>query len=711
MKRIWFAAFLIVPQLCTAMCHGQAVISFGGIRSGQDESADYDGPVDGRVIGKVWHTRVPFHESFQYLNQLREELEMPQSPLIMMMPAKMALGPGALKKPVDDSAPEMKGTLFFLQTVPVPSLNNPISFELIGDQADFAKRMLAQKNAMGAASELIGGDDRYEVKLNFGKMIAAAAPPDGSDKGGADGEGKPQVRSFAITIQADVGSGDPDSKSAPPNFKPRQSISTFYRYVDGIMYSSSTSALHKIELPNRKSLLLNEEEATNDLYADFDFREIPIELKRAFWTTLEATASTWLQKFDNEATGDYSFRRAIGEGRLELLKAALFDIDRLRFSLNLSTDGVAPIVSKLKVTARENSPFALALEVLGRSSSQLDVLRDDSSPLVVSSTVNLPEWSKPFAVGFVDSLRLKLREAAGGDDGAGVLIDDVMLPVQASVAAGQFDSAVCLRGDTKTGLVLAAGVRMVDAERFLPSLESLLLVNAADQRLHVSRSRIDDYTVVTMRADSVPIPRTQTESSAPEMPLNVHLAATGSWLWITVGGLGASATDDDPDRALSVLTELVQGSHANLSRQGEAIPLMVRFRLDQWLGETPDGLSRVPQMLLTELERWVSKETTPQKMVMSINGAKVEQAKPEAAKFTSFAAKVFRPESSELDLRVRTASRELVVDATVGIGIIKFFAAQYLDSQNRMFSGMPMQFKMTPGAGGGKGVQTIRIGR
>ena len=39
---------------------------------GQD--AQPEGLVDGRIVGRVWHTKVPFSESFQYLQKLREEL-------------------------------------------------------------------------------------------------------------------------------------------------------------------------------------------------------------------------------------------------------------------------------------------------------------------------------------------------------------------------------------------------------------------------------------------------------------------------------------------------------------------------------------------------------------------------------------------------------------------------------------------------------------
>ncbi len=138
------------------------------------------------------------------------------------------------------------------------------------------------------------------------------------------------------------------------------------------------------------------------------------------------------------------------------------------------------------------------------------------------------------------------------------------------------------------------------------------------------------------------------------------------------------------------------------------MPLLVRFRLNKWLGDTDDQLSKVPQQLLTRLERWVGKATTPQ-MSISINRSDVNQAAADSDEFTSYAAKVFRPENSELELKVRTASRELVVDASVGTAPVKFGIAQFLDSQNRMFKGMSFEFG-PGGPGGDSGSRTIKIG-
>ena len=655
-------------------------------------------PAEGRVIGKIWHTKVRFDQGFQYMNKVREELEIPQSPIMMVMtPPGVNMSTGGLRRRSAAAEVEMKGTLLFLETKPAISLSNPISFELIGSEEDFRNYVQDQKDVMGPAAELIGEGDRFELKLDLEKLSALGPgdlhPSDGEET--ADGEPRVQ-RTFAIAITTDVNTGDapaegPDAASGPA--MPR-GMSTYYRYLDGIMYSGRSATVHQVDLPTRDSLKLSDEDATNDLYADFDFKEVPTDLKRAFWSAVENQASVWLQRFDDEAAGDYSLRRAIAEGRLELLKTVLFDVDRAWFSMNLSEDDVQPIVAKLRIQARENSMLAGTLDVLSNSHSQLSVLQDDQSPLVISSTITLPEYLRPFSTAFVNSFAMKLKEAASETPGADILVDDLITPLQESAAAGLLDSAVCLRGSVETGFIPCGGMRLENAEQFVSSLEALLQVSSANQRLSVTHDQIGDYRMVSIRAEQATIP-----IAGSTVPVQLNLAATGSWLWFTVGG----------ESAVQSLEELVTNNTKNLERSDQATPLLVRFRLNKWLGETNDELSKVPQQLLTALERWVGKATTP-RMSFNINGSDVKQPNSDSDAFTSYAAKVFKPESSELELKVRTASREMVVDLFVGTALVKFGIAQFLESQNRMFKGMNFEFAPGSGAPGSSGSRTIKIG-
>ncbi|MCA9034312.1 MAG: hypothetical protein KDA91_04230 [Planctomycetaceae bacterium] len=663
--------------------------------SAQDD--DDSGPLAGHIVGKVWHTGVPFESSFSYLQDLRKELGMPDSPMVFMAP-RVSLGPGTFAKSAPgkkETPTAVKGTLFVLQTLPQLSLNNPVSFSFVGDEQEFKRRLDADVAARGPATELIGEGDRYEVRINLDRLMAADKQASNAED--SDGE-TPKVRSFSIMIQADTSVG---GNGKPPKLaKPLKAISTFYRYFEGVMYASSSRLLYSLDLPNQDELKLAEEPSRHDLYADFDLREVPLELKRGFWATLESSASTLLQRYDNEQQSDYALRRVLGEGKLELLRAAMFDVDRALFSLSLSPDGVEPVVSQLKIFARENSLLAQSFAAMSRGNSQLSVLKSDDAPFVLATTVQLPDWIRPFAGTFADSVRMKLRVAAGGDDGAGILVDNLMQPITDSVQSGILDAACSLQGSMEEGIVIAGGVRLLDAEHFLTSLESLLLVHSDPSQISVSRSLLGDYQVVSIRSPMTKIPGLK---SSPTV--NLHLVATGSWLWIASGGdaLPTSLLDDP---ALQFLGSLVNSDVETRERAGEAIPLLVRFRLDKWLGESDQQFNQIPQELLTQLERWISRVTSPKVIAITMNGKAMNQPDPQKTEFKSYAKKVFSSQNSQLEIVARAAGQELMIDATVGTGVAKFFAAQYIESQNRMFSGMSFDFQMPQG---GKKSQRVRI--
>ena len=116
------------------------VIIVAGIRQtchAQEGDAESAVRPEGRVVGKVWHTRIDFAQSCQFMRNVSEELGIPQSPLIMMggpgrigMAMNTLRGPGAVRATqvtTADSAAEpeivdVKGTLFLLQTRPTVNL-------------------------------------------------------------------------------------------------------------------------------------------------------------------------------------------------------------------------------------------------------------------------------------------------------------------------------------------------------------------------------------------------------------------------------------------------------------------------------------------------------------------------------------------------------------------------------------------------------------
>ena len=655
-------------------------------------SAQEDEIVAGRVVGKIWHSQLNMGDSFDFMRKVQKAIGLEKgSPVLMMPPGTGRFGPPTIsigRTEADAPPPKVKGTILFLQTEPTPNLDASFAFESVGSHKEFLRRVRKLADRLGPSAELTGEEDRFELKLHL-KYFVSEPPPE-TDENPEGGER--QVRAFSIVIQAE-GIGNQLGGAERP--APPQSISTYYRYVDGIMYASHHEIMQHVDLPSADQLQIDDQSAQNDLHADFDLSEIPIELKRAFWNALEASAGTWLQRFDNEALGEYSLRRSLGEGRLEIIRAGLFDVERVRFSLKLPQENETHVDARLVVTARDNSRLAQTLEQAGRQKSQLNALRDEEAPFALSSSLLVPEWAAPVATMIVESLRLRLRETVDNDGALSVLIDDLMKPLKAAVESRAFDAAVSISGDTTDGMVLRAGLRLPDAEQFLSSLETTLNV-LPSQKFRASPITVGDYRGITVQTDE---PLNAGEHLS--VPVQMHLAATGSWLWITFGG----------EPAVAALADLVDQSENQFTERSEGVPLRIQFHLSRWLGDTHDEYSAVPQQALGQFERWLADVTKPrfQMVSMKVNGEAVSIGGEKDGDFTSYAGKLLTPENSDLDVAVRTFGRELTLDASVGTGVIYFAAAQYVAAQANMFRNMPIIFNSSDGEQPGRA--QIRIGR
>lgn len=672
-----------------SVCVLSALILFLEPLLAQDTAPSPETLASGRIIGKVWYTGVRPEDSFGYLQKVREELQMPQPPILintvgrsmsgLMGPRIFRSKPSAAGQLDDNPAARLSGVLFVLETRPEVTLQNPVSFELCESLEQFTELVKQQHSMMGPMGELDGADDRYTLTLNLRKLQNLQPPP-------APGDGTQETRSISVVIAV---SPTATPGAAPPEIAPA-SIKTCFRYHDGVMYSSRSNALFSLTLPERQSLQLDDENASLDLFADFDLSQIPADFRRAFRTALESQVSVFLQRFDSEQAGQYALRRVLAEGRFELLKSALFDIDRARFSLQLSPAPGQPVVSRLRIQARPGTPLASGLALISSRSSQLSSLHDDRSPMLVAGTLAIPELLRPFASALVQSAALRLQETSGDSPSAPVIIQDIAQSLQQTIDSGVLDAAVCLRGSVKDGLIPCAALRLESAETFLNALDLLLQITGAREYVTVKPGTAGNYRMLSISAEETPVP-----FAGGALPLRLHLAATGSWLWMTLG----------EDRAVSQLKELTAASDESLSQNGRAVPLRIRMNLDGWLGEAADPLSEVPSRWLQTLERWLQVATAP-RIAFSINGTAAENATAGTDKFNSFAAKALTPGDASLDFSIRTAESELLMEAEFGRGIARLAVAQFLDAQSRMFEGVQLQF----GSADGKGTFKLQLG-
>ncbi|MFM7058249.1 MAG: hypothetical protein ACKO2P_15130 [Planctomycetota bacterium] len=660
-----------------------ALVLCSGLLAAQETEPAPEVLSSGRVIGKVWYTGVRPEDSFAWMQKVREELDMPQPPIMINAVGRRMSGLMGTRvfqsrradsaQPEEKPARQLSGVLFVLETRPEVTLQNPVSFDLCESRERFTELVNEQHSMMGPLGELEGAEDQYTLTLNLRSITAPQPAP-------SPGDGD-QVTSVSVVIAV---SPPATPGEAPPQLAPT-AIKTYFRYHDGVMYSSRSNALFSLTLPDRQSLQLEDEHAALDLFADFDLSQIPADFRQAFRSALESQVSVFLQRFDSEEAGQYALRRALAEGRFELLKSALFDIDRARFSLQLSPAPGQPVVSRLRIQARPGTPLASGLALISSRSSQLSSLHDDRSPLLVSGTLAIPELLRPFASVLLQSAALRLGEISGDNPSAPVIIEDLTQALQQTIDSGVLDAAVCLRGNVQDGLVPCAALRLESAETFLNALDLLLQITKARDYITVRPGTAGNYRMLSLSAEETPVP-----FADGALPLQLHLAATGSWLWMTLG----------EDRAVTQLKELTDASEQALSQNGRAVPFRVRMNLDGWLGKAADPLSEVPARWLQTLERWLQVATAP-KMAFSINGQAAETTSVQADKFNSFASKALTPGDATLDFSVRTAESELLVEAEFGRGLARLAVAQFLDAQSRMFEGVKIQFSSPDGKGNG----------
>lgn len=643
----------------------------------------------GRVFGTIWHSRVQLQDGFRYLNGVREELGLKQPGLMMfggsgirglsaaggMRRIGVSAGFGGSGPRLLNSAgpaeaqPEVRGTLLFLQLQPEVSMNTTIAFESCPSLEEFEARVRQQARQMGPAAELIGAEERYEINLDFSRLKSSLTPVPQFPDGDKDPDGGKPQQVVRMSIVMSAGSGGEISAKGGNEFKLPPSISTYFRYQDGMLFSSQTAALQTLELPAAETLQPDEEVVSEDIAAELDFTRIPREFKQSFWTELERQASVFLQQWDNEAPGEYSLRRVIAQGRLEVLRRVMFDLDRVRFQLSFSDGGEVPIASQLRLTARENSVLAAFLQAISNRGTQLTVLQEEESPLVVASTLAIPDSLRPFLGAFVASLNTRVGEYATDLPAAQVLVAELADSLQRTVETGFVDAAVSLRGTVADGLIPCGGVRLESAEKFVDSLELLLQVLDSERQLIVSRSGEED-DVVSIRVSPLQIP-----FAKEKLPLQLNLVGRGNWLWMTVG-----------DReAVDLLESLVYESEESLDITGRGTPLLVRMKLNHWLGETDDPLSSLPAALIRAAEELIQERSQP-RMMISLNGEDVSmKAESDKTELNSLAEKSLQPHQSDLELTVRSANRELLVELTAGAGLPRLAAGQYLQAQSRVF--------------------------
>ena len=655
----------------------------------------------GEPFAKVWYAKnVNMGQFMGYMQQAGKDLGIKQNGLFMMA------GPMLSRAvPMNQSGhDEMKGVLWYLVTKPESSFAS-VSFQKVADEKEFHKIVLQQSQRYGDMAKLTGGDDKYAVRVSFKNVSFSSVGTDPSKL--SKGEKGTGVRlGVAISISSDGSS--PNIKEISPDAMKQMQIDipdqvTYYRFYDGVMYTSSAPALNEAKLPKLGDVKISRENSQQDIFADVDFTKIPKDLKETAWNTFRTQAGTYLQKYDNEADEEYSIRRAFGEGRMDLVKAAIFDIDHAKFAFRAAS-GDEPIQASLRIEARKGSELAGQLKDLNDQKGRLASLNNEQSPLLVSSTFTIPEWARKSLRSSFDAAKLKLSQSIL-DPSLQKSLADVFEPLQESIKDAKGDAAVALQGTMTDGIALVGAVRVNDAPRVADGLENLMAFRAtvdATRGFDISTlSGITGLTndaaatsslkVISLSENAVRLPL------GPEgttIPVTLHITTVGTYVWFAIG---------NQDAKKHLQNSIQENINVPAGRRA-AQPLLVRFELNKWLGaddadDDSTTFNRLPELALQQFERIMQG--------VLASAIRIGPKKKAAGKFTSYAAKALETGNGELELGVTSSDTHLNVDLTVDKGVAHIVMAQVIEAQNRMFSGMNFSIQQSTSKDGAK---TIRLG-
>ena len=615
------------------------------------------------------------------MQQVSKELEIKQSPFMMIPPGAGDIA-GPAMSGLGAKQQELKGILVYLAKglIPIPAT---VNFKRVADEKEFRKQVLAAKAVWGDNAELIGKGTKYEVKADL-SQLANFSPPKPGDSDASDDDEKSEGGGTraVIAFSARVGTGDSeagaDLSELAEDMAPL-SISTFYRFQNGIMFDSDAPELHDMRLPKVEDLTLKREQDSLDLYADVDLSQVPQAYKEVFWNAIKIKANAFLQKYDEEPDEEYAVRKASGQFSMELTRAAILEVDRIRMSLTF-VKGEEPLNLDLVVDARKNSNLAKQLGAVSRGVSGFNSLRKKKSPLTIASAWQMPENFRNMAKAAFGKGKLQLEEQLASEADGLLAVEEMFEVLAETVDAGAADAIVKLGGDPETGFALYGGLRVKGADLLAKNLSTALngLPAAPENQIHVTRE--DDRDFLSFRLDELYLPGEENK----QLPAQLHFTVANSCLWFSVGGPTSF------DVLKSVLTEAEENRS---DRDAPAAPFVLDLHLSDWLKsaetEAANEFSEVPMQSLQRFEQAMHRTFAEQfSFSASIPGL---ESKSKMEFRDSYLKKAIEDGQDDLHVEIDTSPKSVRAKVQVGEGIIKFVVARFLEVQSRAMENMNFQ--------------------
>ncbi|MFK7818618.1 MAG: hypothetical protein AB8G99_07860 [Planctomycetaceae bacterium] len=604
-----------------------------------------------RVFSKVPLVRMWFSMDetgvMNYMTDLMEEYEVESS----FVSGQLRAGRRIASEP-----PELQGMMVFMAKGLIPAAVQ-MQFRTVKDRAEFKDAIFKVKTQLGAAAELSGSGDHYQLDLDFSKGI----PVFGAGEEGDD-ETEPKMINFPGMDQIQ------NNPAALASMKQTM----HFRLVENVMWQGNMPEIMDFKFPTYEQLQPRNSARKYDLYGEFNIEEIPAYIKTMLFSAVNVTAKSKMQQRDEEDPVDYAARRANGDMWLELLRTIVYDVDKGRFSVQLAKDD-KPIQVRLDLEARTESNFAKVGRTIGNVGTRFAAIRNRKAPLTLATN-----WGMPGQVRSVLTSTLALAQRGWQSELAG---NEKVLSaanrmgqlLTETIDAGRTDVTFQLTGDVLTGFAVVGGVRLEQADEFREALDQFVS-NTSELKLVEHSTDSDGNKYVTIGTGEVPIPGTD----GVEFESVLNFTTYDSCLWFSYGGPSAQALLEDT----IAFAKTSRQSESRLSPSFQFV-----FDLSEWMkGEDEaEGFNQYPRQVLVTAERKMNEGLLAMQSVLSGGEPKWPEETPARS---SFLEKALERGGDEIDLRIDVNEKGVDLDLDIGLGVANMLMARMLDAQGKIMDSM-----------------------
>ncbi len=456
----------------------------------------------------------------------------------------------------------VSGLLVYLSPGLLPSVEQ-IQFTEVADHEEFVRLINARSSLTGATAKLEGSGDLYSlvvtntwrVEVEDIQPVSSTevadetsdglrSPEDAANDPAIAVDEEPPATTNSVTISlggSTTGAGvvvrshssNGEGKLIEENGKTFQEYSStstsYFRYHDGFLFESQTTALHKMNLPSGDSLRQME---NADVGGEVVFHpdRIPMGIRMLGWNALSTAAGAELQQRNEEPEQEYAVRRSAGDAGLALVRSAMFDTEKVAAWIKVPFDE-NPVEGEFRISARKNSDLGRTLREVSSPERRFAPILNDDAAATIYLAAHLPEEWRNVVSAYLASVTEDVTNSADHSDAERA----VQLTWYKSLASltehGNVEFCVKLGWTKESGGVIYGGIQLNDNPELLAAIQSAT-TEAAEPEAQLELVQLHEMPMLKM-----PVP-----ADLDMEPINlthVYLANIDSCLWFAVGGENA----------------------------------------------------------------------------------------------------------------------------------------------------------------------------